>query len=140
MDLVRLEDHLKLNVPEIDSQHENLIGLINRLHESMLQGADETTLDGLLSQLLEETRSHCAYEEELMLRYGYPGYEPHKSDHTRLIQRLVDLIELYRNGELLFSFAVVVELKGWASVHIEKSDLLLGAFLIDRQGNGATRG
>jgi len=138
MDLVRLDDHLKLNVPEIDSQHENLIGLINRLHESMLQGADETTLDGLLSQLLEETRSHCGYEEELMLRYGYPGYESHKSDHTRLIQRLVDLIELYRGGELLFSFAVVVELKGWAAVHIEKSDLLLGAFLTDRQGNGAT--
>jgi len=134
MDLLRLEDHLKLNIPEIDSQHETLIGLVNQLHESMLQGAGGSSLDGLLSQLLEQTRSHCAYEEALMLQFGYPRYEAHKSEHSKLIQRLVDLMERYQNGELLFSFAVVVELKGWATVHIEKSDKLLGVFLNDRQG------
>jgi hemerythrin-like metal-binding protein len=137
MELIKLEDHLKLNVPEIDSQHEALIGLINRLHATMLQEAGRPALDELLSQLLEHTRDHCAYEEQLMSQYSYPGYEAHKSEHTRLIQHLVDLIGRYQNGELLLSFAVVLELKGWATVHIEKSDKLLGAFLNDRLGVGA---
>jgi len=133
MVLIKLEDSLKLDIPEIDSQHETLIGLINLLHKTMLQGADRSALDGLLSQLLEHTRTHFAYEEQLMSQYNYPGYEAHKSEHNRLMQHLVDLVERYTNGELLLSFAVVLELKGWAVVHIEKSDKTLGAFLNNRK-------
>ena len=129
MELIKLEDKLKLDIPEIDSQHETLIGLINLLHETMLQGADRAALDALLSQLLEHTRNHFAYEEQLMSQHNYPGYEAHKSDHNRLMQHLVDLTERYKNGELLLSFAIVLELKGWAVVHIEKSDKQLGTFL-----------
>jgi len=137
MELIRLEDSLKLDIPEIDSQHERLIGLVNLLHETMLQGADRAALDGLLSQLLEHTRAHFAYEEQLMSQYNYPGYEAHKTEHNRLMRHLEDLVERYTNGELLLSFAVVLELKGWAVVHIEKSDKPLGAFLNNREGTDA---
>jgi hemerythrin len=137
MELIRLEDSLKLDIPEIDSQHERLIGLVNLLHETMLQGADRAALDGLLSQLLEHTRAHFAYEEQLMSQYNYPGYEAHKTEHNRLMRHLEDLVERYTNGELLLSFAVVLELKGWAVVHIEKSDKPLGAFLNNREGPDA---
>ena len=102
-------------------------------------GADKAARDGLLSQLLEGMRSHCAFEEELMLRYGYPAYLAHKSEHDRLKQNLVDLIERYRNGELVLSIAVVMELRCWATIHIEKSDKPLGAFLIDRKGSETAR-
>ena len=140
MELVKLEDNLKLDIPEIDSQHETLIGLINLLHETMLQGADRTTLDRLLSQLLEQTQTHFSYEEKLMSQYNYPGYEAHKSEHNRLVQHLADLAERYKNGELLLSFAIVLELKGWALVHIEKSDKLLGNFLNNQKEVDATPG
>jgi len=134
MVLIKLEDNLKLNIPEIDTQHETLISLINRLHESMLQGADKSTLDELLSQLLEHTRTHFSSEERLMTQSSYPGYEAHKSEHNRLMQHLEDLVERYKKGEILLSFAVVLELKGWAMVHIEKSDKPMGAFLTSREG------
>jgi hemerythrin len=134
MELIQLEDHLRLNIPEIDAQHEKLIELVNRLHEALLGGADKAVRDSLLSQLLKGMQSHCAYEEELMLRYGYPEYQAHKSEHDRLKRNLVDLIERYRNGELVLSIAVVMEFKCWATIHIEKSDKPLGAFLIDQKG------
>ena len=129
MVLIKPEDCLRLGIPEIDSQHETLIRLINLLHEAMLQGADKSALGGHLSQLLEYTQTHFSYEEELMSRYNYPGYEAHKSEHNRLMQHLADLTERYNSGELLLSFAVALELKGWAVVHIEKSDKPLGTFL-----------
>jgi hemerythrin-like metal-binding protein len=129
MVLIKPEDNLKLDIPEIDSQHETMISLVNQLHETMLQGADKAALDGLLSQLLEHTQTHFAYEEELMSRYNYPGYEEHKSEHNRLIQDLVEFTGRYKKGELLLSFAVALELKGWAVVHIEKLDKPLGTFL-----------
>jgi len=129
MVLIKPEDNLKLGIPVIDSQHETMISLVNLIHETMLQGADKAALDGLLSRLLEHTQTHFAYEEELMSRYNYPGYEAHKSEHNRLMQHLIDLAERYSNGKLLLSFAVALELKGWAAVHIEKSDKPLGTFL-----------
>ena len=134
MDLIKLEDNLKLNITEIDSQHEALINLINEIHETMLQGADKADLDRLLSQLLEHTRSHFSYEEELMSRYRYAEYETHKSEHNRLVEHLEDLVVRYRSGELLLSFAIVLELKGWATIHIEKSDKPLGSFLSNKHG------
>ena len=137
MELLRLEDNLKLNDPEIDSQHETLIRLVNQLHESMLQGTGRDVLDGLMSQLIEYTRTHFSYEEQLMSQYSYPEYEAHKSEHNRLMQDLVNLAESYHSGELLLSFAVVLELKGWATVHIEKFDMPLGVFLKSREGAGA---
>jgi hemerythrin len=132
MELIQLEDRLRLNIPEIDAQHQRLIELVNRLHEALLGGAEKEVRDSLLSQLIEGTQNHCAYEEALMLRYGYPEYQAHKSEHDRLKRNLTDLIERYRNGELVLSIAVVMELRCWATIHIEKSDIPLGAYLTDQ--------
>ncbi len=140
MVLIKPEDNLKLDIPEIDAQHETMISLVNLIHETMLQGADKATLDGLLSQLLEHTQTHFAYEEELMSLHNYPGYDEHKSEHKRLMQHLISLAERYSNGELLLSFAVALELKGWAVVHIEKLDKPLGIFLNNRKITEATTG
>lgn len=140
MDLITLEGRLRLDIPEIDSQHEELIALVNGLHSALLGGADKAARDALLSSLLERTRSHCAYEEELMSRYDYPGYQVHKAEHDRLTQNLVDLIARYQRGELLLSIAVVMELECWATIHIEKSDIPLGAFLSARKGVDPARG
>ncbi len=137
MELITFEDGLRLNIPKIDSQHEKLIELVNGLHGALLGGADKTARDSLLSQLLERTRNHCAFEEELMSRYDYPGYRAHKSEHDRLTQNLVDLVERYHRGELLLSIAVVMELKCWATIHIKQSDKPFGAFLSDRDGGDA---
>jgi len=62
MVLIKLEDSLKLDIPEIDSQHETLTSLVNLLHEAMLQEANKAALDRLLSHLLEHTQTHFAYE------------------------------------------------------------------------------
>ena len=129
MVLIKLEDNLKLDIPEIDAQHETLIGLVNLLHKTMLQGADKTALDELLLQLLEQTRTHFSYEEQLMAQTRYPGYPAHKADHDKLMQHITDLAEQFRGGDLLLSFAVMVDLKAWATIHIEKSDGPLGLFL-----------
>ncbi len=133
MELVQLEDRLRLKIPEIDSQHEALIALVNALHEALVGGADKETRDELLTQLVEGVRSHCAYEEDLMQRYDYPEFRAHRSEHDRLTRNLTELIERYHNGELVLSIAVVMELKCWATIHVERSDLPLGAFLLDKQ-------
>jgi hemerythrin len=127
--LIELEESQKVAVAEIDAQHEALVDLVNQLHDSMMAGSDRDALDGILSELLQYTAEHFAYEEQLMLRHAYPGYEKHKADHTRLMDHVNDLARRFRAGDLLLSFAVMLDLKAWATVHIEKADKPLGVFL-----------
>ncbi len=129
MGLIRLGDDQKVNVPEIDAQHETLIDLINQLHAAMKQRSEREVLDQLMAALIDHTRTHFDCEERLMLEHRYPGYNAHKQEHERLIQHILALAEQYRRGDLLLSFAVMVDLKGWALVHIERFDLALGVFL-----------
>ena len=129
MGLIRLQDDQKVKVPEIDAQHETLIDLINQLHKAMTQCSERNVLDKLIAALIEHAQSHFDYEERLMAEHRYPGYTRHKKEHDRLIEHIVALAQQYRNGDLLLSFAVMVDLKGWALVHIEQFDVALGVFL-----------
>lgn len=129
MGLIRLEKDQQLNVPELDAQHQTLIDLVNQLHKAMTDCSERQVVDGLVTALIEHTKHHFRYEEQLMREHQYPGYTRHKQEHDRLLEHIVTLAERYRGGDLLLSFAVMVDLKGWALVHIEKFDIALGRFL-----------
>jgi len=129
MGLIRLDSDLQVKVPAIDAQHETMIDLINQLHKAMTECSERAVLDDLIAALVEETRAHFRYEEQLMEQQRYPGYKRHKDEHDQLLDHIHALAERYRKGDLLLSFAVMVDLKGWALVHIEKFDIALGVFL-----------
>ena len=132
MDLIEANDAPRVGVTEIDSQHAELIGMVNRLNQAMIQRQDRETLETMITALVEHTQQHFAYEEQLMSQHQYPAYEAHKADHDKLMQHISILAQRFRSGDLLLSFAVMVDLKAWATIHIEKSDRPLGIFLNDR--------
>jgi hemerythrin len=129
LELIKVEDAPRVGVAEIDAQHAALIGLVNRLHQAMIQRENRETLDAIIAELVEHTQRHFAYEEQLMSQHQYPEYTKHKADHDELMQHILTLAEQFRSGDLLLSFAVMVDLKAWATIHIEKSDRPLGIFL-----------
>jgi len=136
MALITLQDDQLVKVPAIDTQHRQLVDIINQLHTAMSQGAGPDVLGGLIDTLIEHTRTHFRDEERLMTDAGFPGLAKHKAEHDRLLQHIVDLAQRFRAGDALLSFAVMIELKGWALVHIEKFDIALGAFLNRRTTGG----
>jgi hemerythrin len=129
MVLIRLENDQRVNVSEIDSQHETLVELINQLHRAMTEREPKRVLEDIISTLVEHTRQHFLFEERLMRDHHYPDYAHHKAQHDRLIEHIVQLAERFRGGDLLLSFGVMMDLKGWAMFHIEKADKPLGVFL-----------
>lgn len=136
MELIKADDAPQVGVAEIDAQHATLIAIVNRLHQAMIQRRDRDTLAEILTELIGHTQQHFAYEEQLMSQQQYPDYAAHKADHDKLMQHITDVARRFRSGDLLLSFAVIVDLKAWATIHIEKSDRPLGIFL-SRQGDQA---
>ncbi|MEA3244456.1 MAG: hypothetical protein U9Q19_13620, partial [Pseudomonadota bacterium] len=83
----------------------------------------------LKSYTQNKFKRFITYEEQLMSQFKYPEYAEHKADHAKLMQHITDLAEQFRSGDLLLSFAVMVDLKAWATIHIEIFDGPLGIFL-----------
>jgi hemerythrin-like metal-binding protein len=129
MAFLELGNDSKVHVQEIDSQHEKLTGLLNQLHDAMSQQKEKTAIELLVTELCEYTKEHFAYEEDLMSEHQYPDYATHKAEHDRLLEHILELLDQFQNGDLLLSFGIIIDLKGWAMIHIDKSDKTLGAFL-----------
>ncbi len=132
MELIKAEDAPLVGVAQIDAQHAALIDLVNQLHQAMGRGDDRDTLDSIISELIEHTQAHFAYEEQLMAETEYPLYQSHKAAHEKLLQHISALAAQFRGGDLLLSFAVMMDLKAWATIHIERSDLPLGVYLSEK--------
>jgi hemerythrin len=133
MVLVPWDENSRVNVAAIDEQHEQLVGFINQFHEAMKVGKEQHHLSSILCDLLAFTGTHFAFEESLMSEYDYPERTQHKEEHDRLIELLTNIERQSRDSNLLLSFAIAAELKGWAMTHLVGKDKELALFL-NRKG------
>ena len=127
--LIPLEEVPRLGIQAIDAEHVTIVRLVNELHAGMLDSVGRQALQDVLHQLISETHAHFATEEALMREHDYPDYAHHKSEHDRLLAHVSNLERRFREGERLLSFAIMLDLKNWAMIHIDRSDKPLGEFL-----------
>ena len=69
MPIISWCDEYSVNVGEIDSQHKEMITLVNNLHAAVEARANKDDLKELLVELVEFTRKHFSTEEQLMEKY-----------------------------------------------------------------------
>jgi hemerythrin-like metal-binding protein len=127
--LLRFDEVTKTGIREIDAEHEAIVRCVNELHAGMLARVGREALNERLEALVTCTEAHFRTEEALMREHGYPDYTKHKLEHEKLIAHVVDLEHQLRRGDTLVSFAIALDLKNWASIHIDRSDQPLGEFL-----------
>jgi hemerythrin len=130
--LLRFDELPTVGVLEIDAEHEVIVQCVNALHAGMLARVAPEVLNERLEELVSRTEAHFSTEEALMREHDYPGYTEHKLEHEKLIAHVIDLEQQFRQGENLLSFAIALNLKNWASIHIARSDQALGEFLRSR--------
>ncbi|RMD68104.1 MAG: hemerythrin [Gammaproteobacteria bacterium] len=128
--LIEDRDLDRVGIEAIDRQHRAIAALVNELHRAMEEGRGREALKKILEDLIDTTRAHFAYEEKLMADFHYPGIIRHKNEHRRLLRHIIELHRRFVEGELLLSFAILLDLHAWATRHIAKSDKSLGEFLI----------
>lgn len=125
------EEH-RVRVGQIDDDHQEMIALVNELNDAMKLRKGRNEITRVLSRLIACTRTHFAGEERLMMEHDYAGYPRHKAEHERLLQEISELERRFIEGDLLLSFAIMLDLKRWAIAHISSWDKALGAYLNSR--------
>jgi len=128
MAFLEWDPRFSVRIAEIDQQHKKLIGLINRLHESMRQagGRDalETAIEELsaqatvINEMVEYSSYHFSTEEKYMRQYVYPDFEKHKKEHEYFINKVRTLKSDFDGGQAILSSQIMEFLKKWLSDHI----------------------
>jgi hemerythrin len=112
-----------VHIPQIDGQHQQLVGLINELHAAMLQGDGNKALGRILNELVRYAESHFSYEETMLKQRGYTKLAGHCEEHRKLTAQVRDLQTQFRAGKLLLTMQVMQFLKEWLANHILTRDL-----------------
>lgn len=111
-----------VGIPQIDTQHQGLIKLINDLHTAMAAGHGKETAGKILDELVRYTEVHFNYEETMLRQKGYSQLAAHQATHKKLTAQVVELREKYRAGKLTLSMEVMQFLKSWLADHIMGHD------------------
>ncbi|MCR4420914.1 MAG: hemerythrin family protein [Spirochaetales bacterium] len=122
MPLVLWDDSFSVNVKEIDSQHQALFDLINKLYEAMKKGQGKEVLPKIIDELFLYVEKHFSTEEKYFDRFNYPETENHKLEHYSFLKKVSEFKKSYENSEIALTIDVITFLQTWLTNHIKISD------------------
>jgi len=129
MALISWNENLSVGIKSIDEQHKKLVGMVNDLHSAMGSGRGKEIMSQTVAGLVEYTKGHFCYEEELMKKHSYPGLLNHKLKHDNLTKQVSGLDKKIKDGQAVVTVEVMNFLKDWLSTHIQSEDKNYGPFL-----------
>ena len=133
MAYIEWNDSLSVRVGVFDDDHRQLVSIINKLHLAILMKETQNVMKDILASLAVYTMEHFKHEEDLMVKYSYPEYFPHKKEHDALLKKVNDFRKSVESGETVVSFELMAFLKDWLVNHILSVDVKYSDFFKGRE-------
>ena len=125
MPLLNWKPEYSLGIESVDSEHRQMIGMINDLHQAMDDNADRQTIEHFLGEIHAAISAHFALEEREMRKHHYSEFAAHKDDHEELLDQIRDLMDVFeRDRETGFEL-LQQRLSAWFEVHFKSFDARL---------------
>ena len=129
MKLIEWRDEFLLDIPSVDHEHRELIGLINELYDSYLARDSKLTTMDFLGELYAKIAAHFALEEKIMLEKGYDQYQDHKSEHEKLLDEICDFMDDFESDQTFPEGVFKELLETWFVSHFRNKDARLHKYL-----------
>ena len=118
MESIKWRDEYNIDIPEIDEQHQRLVGMIN----SLATNSEPGNIFDTVMHMSKYADDHFELEENIMLRCGCDALNEHREQHLQFRQRVSELAGLdYTTGE--HSLDAFTYLCNWLINHILKMDM-----------------
>ncbi|MFC1489734.1 bacteriohemerythrin [Candidatus Latescibacterota bacterium] len=130
MALLLWDESLRINIEEIDNQHENLFNIINDLHDSLKNDSNEIVVRPQLNSLLQLLIVHFSTEEKWMKKNNYPDLMIHKQKHQEYLSKIKEYVSDYKAQlTTLPTKDILLSIAGWHNKHIIEYDKKIGRFI-----------
>ncbi len=132
--LIEWRDEFRVGLPEVDAEHRSLIDATNQLHRELVVGVALVRVTGAIGDIHAAIASHFALEEKEMTALHYDGYGAHKTDHERLLDELLDILDYVVATGRYDPQTLSARLTAWFVEHFRTHDARLHGWLVKRPG------
>ncbi|MEW7986893.1 MAG: bacteriohemerythrin [Candidatus Thiodiazotropha sp.] len=127
-------DWMSTGVEVIDTQHQNLLNMVNDAYNSITETTSPMTFQRITKELLSYAIYHFQTEESLMREYDYFGERSddaaqHIKEHRDFSAKIVAVRKTFNSGDRDQIIPVLEFLQTWITNHTQKVDMKLGAFI-----------
>ena len=130
MDKTTEQTKPRLDIPEMDAQHDYLYILFERLCEPL----SKNKMAGLLDEIAAYLDFHITSEEHLMRLYKAPELAAHQSDHELAAQTLLRYIDDFERGEFNPG-RLYKAMCGWLYEHTLDADMKYAEHIKEHRGS-----
>ncbi len=123
---------LELGHAEMDADHRQLVAMVNRLAQGIVDRLGKQAYDVLLDELFAHTKAHFDMEERAMAACSYPYAAEHRAEHARLMREALDHRAKFDTSAEP-SISLLYFFDQWLIRHILASDSELARFLAARR-------
>jgi hemerythrin len=127
-----LNDQIPLNPEFPDTQHQNLLALIDDLHQSVIKRTDQTIIYAQIEKLKYQLKIFFDVQEQQMLESDYPFAADHIAQHhsyKQFLEKLGSEIEVDRENTWYAGFRIKLFLGDWLINHAYRDDQHFKKFL-----------
>jgi hemerythrin len=132
MPLIEWSDSLSVKIAEIDVQHQQLIGMINELHDAMKSGKAQYSLGNILTRLAYYAETHFATEERYFTEYEYPKAASHVAEHRKFLEQVQHYDQELTAGRIMLSMEIMKFLGDWLVHHIQGVDMQYSGYFLEK--------
>ena len=129
MSLIEWKKEFETGIPDVDIEHQELIGLINDLYDSMNDDRSKDTVLQFLGDIHAKTSAHFALEEKIMREKKYADYSEHKDEHEQLLDDINDIMDQYEFNKDFDEGQLKEVLVTWFGGHFKNQDARLHKML-----------
>ena len=124
---------MKTGIIDVDSQHMELVNLINGLTLLGGKAASKEETEKAIDFLGDYVVKHFKDEEELQKSSGYPNYNNHAAIHNLFIMEFQKLRNrFFENGPSpLFTLTLNNTVIAWVITHIKGADKEFGDYYVE---------
>ncbi len=125
--LSRLPEEFLTGIEAVDQQHQRLVDMVTQLDDvrkTAFPAANQKhkAVGKVVSEMIDYTISHFAFEESLMEDAHYKFYNAHKRIHELLIKRAGEFKDRWQSGEDIADELYDI-LSRWLFNHIRNDDI-----------------
>jgi len=125
-------EEYQVGIGFVDVQHEQLVDIINRLHQAMLAGKGKQVVGKALEELILYAQAHFIEEEKVLESCGYPEFPALHVENERLTYAVLEFHQKLMSNQLGLTDAVMGFLKDWLGEHMQSVDAKCVPFLKDK--------
>ena len=134
-------ENLNFGISILDSQHANLLRIINNLRMSCLKGKDNAHLRFIRAvyEAADYAQYHFSTEEKLLSLLEFPQYHDHKKEHNDFIWKILSWVKEFQEDQNHTPEDFVYFLNEWIHSHIEVSDRAYADYFLAMKHHGKLR-